>query len=201
MNALTLDHFIKVHEMLAGYYGGTVPNVMGCTLAFKALQQAAPNMTNGQLDYAVMQAMTRCKFMPRIPDLMEELYQRNEENLPQLPDIDPNMCDSYQQGIYYRALSDRNKAKTTAPFDPDRYRDDRDIPGIVYSALPPRKEFRMTGRMNEWYAMQKQEQAETQQEFGTDNVIRLNDEQYVVPDEAWDALYPNESTRLLSASA
>ena len=157
---LTLDHFVKVHEMLAGYYGCTVPNIMGCTLAFKALRQAAPNMTNEQLDYAVMQAMTRCKFMPRIPDLMEELYERDEEHLPKLPDIDPNYADSYQQGIYYRALSERNKAKISAPFDPEVYRRDRVedmvIPGVMHLHLPPKNQYRANARMDEWRELKRQ---------------------------------------------
>ena len=185
---LTLDHFVKVHEMLAGYYGGTVPNIMGCTLAFKALQQAAPNMTNEQLDYAVMQAMTRCKFMPRIPDLMEELYERNEEHLPKLPDIDPNYADSYQQGIYYRALSERNKAKINAPFNPEKYRDDRsyDIPGILPNPVlcpeDERRELRRT-RNGGWKQLREAEKAEILELCP--NAEMLDSEQWLVSYENW----------------
>lgn len=184
---LTLDHFVKVHEMLAGYYGGTVPNIMGCTLAFKSLQQAAPNMTNEQLDYAVMQAMTRCKFMPRIPDLMEELYERDEEHLPKLPDIDPQYADSYQQSTYYRALSERNKAKVNAPFDPDRYRQERigDIPGIVDACLPSRREYLTSHTHKEWMALKAEKEAELKEEFGVDQLSTLGNGHYAIPYQNW----------------
>ena len=184
---LSLDHFVKVHEMLAGYYGGTVPNIMGCTLAFKSLQQAAPNMTNEQLDFAVMQAMTRCKFMPRIPDLMEELYERDEEHLPKLPDIDPNYADSYQQSTYYRALSERNKAKANAPFNPGKYREDRvgDIPGVVDIFLPDRKEYVRSHRLNEYHAIKAEKEAELKEEFGVDQLVFLSKGQYAIPYQNW----------------
>jgi len=199
---LTLDHFVKVHEMLAGYYGGTVPNIMGCTLAYKALRQAAPNMTNEQLDWAVMQAMTRCKFMPRIPDLMEELYERTEENLPKLPDIDPIYADSYQQGIYYRAVSERNKAKASAPFDPCTYKIDREIPGVDAISLPPRKEYRMNGRMKEWFALKQAEEDQLKAEYGIDEIESLGNGQYSIPYEAWAkaTTLPSQPTPSLLAS-
>lgn len=133
MKKLTVEHFLQAHEMMAGYYGTQAPDLKGVALAFKALLATAPWITQEQFDWALERAVGRCKFHPRVPDFLEELYERDYSNLPAMPDIDPRYADEYQLGIYHRAAAQRDKLLERAGFDGECFRHDLlgQIPGTI----------------------------------------------------------------------
>jgi hypothetical protein len=118
---LTLDHFLAAHDLMARYYGQKT-DTAGFTAAHRALMATAPDMTAELFDWAMQRCMTRCRWMPRLADILQEAYLPDESRLPALPDIDPKFADPYQQGVYWRALSVRQKALEAALPDPRRPR-------------------------------------------------------------------------------
>lgn len=131
MSPLTVEHFLQVHELLASYYGTQSPTLPGVALAYQTLITRCPHLSAEQFDWAVSEAMMRCRFHPRLSDFMESLFDRDMSELPKLPDIDPRYADPYQQSIYYRAEADRNKAAASCPFRTTHFKDERlgQIPG------------------------------------------------------------------------
>lgn len=115
MTELTVEHFLKVHELLAGYYGTQSPTLQGVAIAFKALKEQCPSLTAEQFDFAVSKALTTCRFHPRLADLLEVLFDKDTSSLPALPDIDPRYADSYQQSTYYNAVNLNNKLAQHCP--------------------------------------------------------------------------------------
>ena len=132
MAVLSLDHFLKVHEMLASYYGTQAPTLPGVTLAYQSMMKEQPKLTTAQFDYALQKAVVRCKFHPRVADFFEELFEPDMSNAPAMPDIDPRYADSYQLSTYYRAAAANDKYRLTAPRNTNVFRDDRwhEIPGL-----------------------------------------------------------------------
>lgn len=131
MTELTIDHFLKVHEMLASYYGTQSPTLPGVTLAYKTLKDRCPHLAAEQFDWAVSEALMHCRFHPRLSDFMESLFEHDPSELPALPDIDPRYADPYQQSIYYRAVADREKALASCPYNTKFFKHERlgQIPG------------------------------------------------------------------------
>ena len=131
MTELTIEHFLKVHEMLASYYGAQSPTLPGVTLAFRALKNACPALSAEQFDWAVSDSLLRCKFHPRLSDFMESLFDKDLSSLPALPDIDPRYADSYQLNILHRAENENRKAAANCPLLTTHFRVDRlgQIPG------------------------------------------------------------------------
>lgn len=154
MTELTVEHFLQVHEMLASYYGTQSPTLPGVALAFKTLKQRCPHLTAEQFDWAVSEALMRCRFHPRLSDFMESLFERDLSELPALPDIDPRYADSYQQSIYYRAVSDRNKAAASCPYSTTMFKHDRlgQIPGTTqlskHAIAPSVEEWNRAGALD-----------------------------------------------------
>ena len=134
MKKLTVEHFLQAHEMMAGYYGTQAPDLKGVALAFKALLATAPWITQEQFDWALERAVGRCKFHPRVPDFLEELYERDCSALPDMPDIDPRYADEYQLGVYHRAAAQRDKLLERAGFNGELFR--RDHLGQIPGTLP-----------------------------------------------------------------
>jgi hypothetical protein len=122
MNKLTAEHFFQAHEMLAGYYGTQAPNLKGAALAFKALTTAAPWLTQEQFDWALCRSMARCQFHPRIPDFLQELYERDSSGLPELPDIDPRYANEFQVAQLNKAKDRNAKLEQNCPFDSNQFR-------------------------------------------------------------------------------
>ena len=131
MTVLSLDHFLKVHEMLASYYGTQAPTLPGVTLAYQSMMSECPELTAAQFDYAVKKAVVHCRFHPRVHDFMSELFERDLSAGPSMPDIDPRYADGYQLSTYYAAKARLDKYAETAPLDPQCFRHDRrkEIPG------------------------------------------------------------------------
>ena len=136
MSELTIEHFLKAHEMLASYYGAQSPTLPGVALAFRALKNACPSLSAEQFDWAVSDTLLRCKFHPRLSDFMESLFAKDLSSLPALPDIDPRYADPYQQNILQRAEIENRKAAVNCPLLTTHFREDRlgQIPGTTPTA-------------------------------------------------------------------
>ena len=140
MAVLSLDHFLKVHEMLASYYGTQAPTLPGVTLAYQSMMSECPELTAAQFDYAVKKAVVHCRFHPRVHDFMAELFERDLSAGPSMPDIDPRYANSYQLQTYYAAKARLDKYAETAPLNPKHFRKDRfneipELPSSSYSVL------------------------------------------------------------------
>jgi hypothetical protein len=137
MTALNLDHFLKVHEMLASYYGTQAPTLPGVTLAYQSLMSECPELTSAQFDYAVKKAVAHCRFHPRVHDFMSELFEPDLSAGPSMPDIDPRYADSYQLNTYYAAKARLDKYAETAPLNPKSFRLDRahEIPELPHNPV------------------------------------------------------------------
>lgn len=154
MTELTIEHFLKVHEMLAGYYGTHSPKLEGVAIAFKALKDQVPSLTAEQFDFAVSRALTTCRFHPRLADLLDVLFDKDRSSLPALPDIDVRYADSYQQNVYYQAVNNNNKLAANCPPNTNYFRDELlgQIPGTTavgrHSLAPSVEEWNRKGTLD-----------------------------------------------------
>lgn len=133
MADLTIEHFLQVHELLAGYYGTQSPTLQGVAIAYKALKGQCPSLTAEQFDFAVSKALTTCRFHPRLADLLDVLFEKDTSSLPALPDIDVRYADSYQQNVFYQACNTRDKLAKDCPPNTRYFRNELlgQIPGTT----------------------------------------------------------------------
>lgn len=129
---LDFDHFVKMYSVLGEYFNAA-QSTPAMTLVYKALINHCPYITNEMFSYAVEKSLLRCKFLPKISDLLEELFERDRSGLPKAPDIDPRFADSYQMSQYNNWKNNCDKALLTAPLSNTHFRQDRiaEIPNLL----------------------------------------------------------------------
>lgn len=129
---LTFEHFVKNYSVLGEYYNQE-PSTDGMMLVYKALSNHCKYITNDMFSYAIEKAMLRCKFMPRVDDILHELLEKDPRGLPKAPDIDIRYADSYQQGIYHKWKNNHDKALMDASYSESTFRAERikEIPNLL----------------------------------------------------------------------
>jgi hypothetical protein len=133
MTALTLEQFSIGWNVLLDTYK---TQQQDATIAFQyqALINQDPELTADQFAYAVQQCMLTCTFMPKLNELLRQLYEPDLSRMPALPDIDPKYGDEYERSIYYRAAATQAKWVVANEHKPriGLFRSDRlhQIPGI-----------------------------------------------------------------------
>jgi hypothetical protein len=133
MAALTLEQFSIGWNVLLDTYKTQQQDT---TIAFQyqALINQDPELTADQFAYAVQQCMLSCTFMPKLNELLRQIYEPNYAGGPCMPDIDPKYADEYQLSAFYKAQHLRNKWEAEHDRVPaiGHFRSDRlnEIPGI-----------------------------------------------------------------------
>ena len=134
MAALTLEQFSIGWSVLLDAYK---TQQQDATIAFQyqALINQDPELTADQFAYAVQQCMLTCTFMPKLNELLRQLYEPNHEGGPCMPDIDPRYADEYQLSAFYKAqhlcnkwAADHDRVPLIGQFRTDRLHQIPDIP-------------------------------------------------------------------------
>jgi hypothetical protein len=118
---LSPETFIDVWSAVAESFGRPASD-RGSEWLYTCLIEAVPNLPELVFMYAAKTATQSCRFMPTLADLLDAICERDATALPPLPDIDPRYANEFQQGVYYRALAERDKALKTAPHDTTRFK-------------------------------------------------------------------------------
>ncbi len=109
--------FVAGYAVLLDYFGKAQAEAT-IAFVFTALKDQDPYLTCGQWEFIVKRSMVSFTFMPKLNDMLGLIYRRDLSGMPQLPDIDPRMCDQYQQGIYERAKQAQDKWLMSTPIKP-----------------------------------------------------------------------------------
>ena len=136
MTPLSSSHFSAGYGLLLDYFGRT-NQAQTIAAVFHILMTKDPSLTSEQFDYMIQECMLNCTFMPKLNEMLLQLYEQDTSKAPALPDIDPRYADSYQQSTYWRAV-DRQEKWLAANQIPDlqTYRADKQIPGISGTTKP-----------------------------------------------------------------